>query len=219
VPRGLFVTFEGIEGTGKSTQVALARDRLRARGITPLVTREPGGTPLGESLRALLLARRDLGSDPLVETLLMVADRAEHVRKVIRPALAEGKVVLCDRHADASVAYQGGGSGVDKKLIEEWNRLATGSTAPDLTVLLDLEPARALERLAVRGRLDRFESEPVSFFERVRNTYLDLARAEPGRWLVLRAESPSEELAGKIEAEILDRLGRQTPTGAGFPKT
>lgn len=219
MPHGLFVTFEGIEGTGKSTQVALAADRLRAKGQDPLVTREPGGTPLGESLRALLLARKESGSDPLVETLLMVADRAEHVRRVIGPALARGRVVLCDRHADATVAYQGGGSGVDRKTIEEMNRLATGKLVPDLTVLLDLDPRRALERLAVRGRLDRFESEPVSFFERVRETYLELARQEPGRWLVLAAESPSEELAGRIEGEILHRLTRQAPTGAGFPKT
>jgi dTMP kinase len=220
VPHGLFVTFEGIEGTGKSTQLALAAERLRARGLSSLVTREPGGTPLGESLRALLLSRREGGSDPLVETLLMVADRAEHVRTVIRPALAEGRIVLCDRHADATAAYQGGGSGIDLARIAEWNRLATGSLAPDLTVLLDLAPAHALERLAARSKsLDRFESEPVAFFERVRKTYLDLARAEPGRWLVLPAESPSEVLAGRIEAEILQRLARQAPAGAGFPKT
>jgi len=219
VPRGLFVTFEGIEGTGKSTQVALATERLRARGLEVVVTREPGGTPLGESLRALLLARRESGSDPLVETLLMVADRAEHVRQVIRPALAAGRVVLCDRHADASLAYQGGGSGVERAHIAALNRLATGTLAPDLTVLLDLAPAHALERLRARAALDRFESEPVAFFERVRNTYLDLAKAEPGRWLVLPAESPSAELADTIEAEILRRASRQTAAGAGFPKT
>ncbi|HKA24214.1 MAG TPA: dTMP kinase [Candidatus Eisenbacteria bacterium] len=220
MPRGLFVTFEGIEGTGKSTQVALAAERLSRRGMATLVTREPGGTPLGESLRALLLARREAGSDPLVETLLMVADRAEHVRAVIRPGLAQGKVVLCDRHADATVAYQGGGSGVDLQKIAEWNRLATGGLVPDLTVLLDLPPAHAVERLEARAKaLDRFESEPVSFFERVRRTYLDLAAASPQRWLVLAAESPSEELAERIEAEILRRLPRQAPTGVGFPKT
>jgi len=219
VPHGLFVTFEGIEGTGKSTQVALCAERLRARGLEIVVTREPGGTPLGESLRALLLARRAGASDPVVETLLMVADRAEHVRAVIRPALAAGRVVLCDRHADATVAYQGGGSGVDRTRISELNRLATGRLAPDLTVLLDLAPAHALERLRARAALDRFESEPVAFFERVRETYLDLARAEPERWLVLAAESPSAELADTIEAEILRRASRQTATGAGFPKT
>lgn len=219
MPHGLFVTFEGIEGTGKSTQVALAAERLRARGMNPLVTREPGGTPLGESLRALLLARRESAADPLVETLLMVADRAEHVRTVIRPALREGRVVLCDRHAAATVAYQGGGSGVDRKVIDELNHLATGSLAPDLTVLLDLEPRAALERLHARGRLDRFESEPVAFFERVRGTYVEISRREPKRWLTLPATLPSEELAGHIEAEILRRLALQTPTGTGFPKT
>jgi len=220
VPHGLFVTFEGIEGTGKSTQVALAAERLRARGLDVVVTREPGGTPLGESLRALLLTRRASGSDPVVEALLMVADRAEHVRQVIRPALAAGSIVLCDRHADASVAYQGGGSGVDRAHIVALNRLATGELAPDLTVLLDLAPAHALERLHARAQaLDRFESEPVAFFERVRKTYLDLARSEPERWLVLPAESPSGELAATIEAEIVRRQARQTVTETGFPKT
>ena len=165
-------------------------------------------------------SRRESGSDPLVETLLMVADRAEHVRTVIRPGLAEGRIILCDRHADATVAYQGGGSGVDLARITEWNRLATGSLVPDLTILLDLDPDHASERLRSRARgLDRFESEPVPFFERVRKTYLDLARTEPSRWLVLPAESPSQELSERIEAEILRRLPRQAPTGVGFPKT
>jgi dTMP kinase len=142
------------------------------------------------------------------------------VARVIRPALAAGRIVLCDRHADATVAYQGGGSGVDRARIGELNRLAAGTVAPDLTVLLDLAPLHALERLRARaGALDRFESEPVAFFERVRKTYLDLARAEPGRWLVLPAESPSSELADTIEAEILRRNERQAQAGAGFPKT
>jgi len=220
VPRGLFVTFEGIEGTGKSTQVALAAERLRARGLATVVTREPGGTPLGEALRALLLARRSERRDPVVEALLMVADRAEHVRAVIEPALAEGKIVLCDRHADATVAYQGGGSGVDRSRIADWNKAATGTLRPDLTVLLDLEPERALERLRARARsLDRFESEPVGFFNRVRAAYLEQALAEPRRWLVLPAESDSEFLAAAIEQEILRRLARQTPAGTEVPKT
>jgi dTMP kinase len=220
VPRGLFVTFEGIEGTGKSTQVALAAERLAARGLDTLVTREPGGTPLGEALRALLLSRRAERPDPLVEALLMVADRAEHVRAVILPALAQGKIVLCDRHADATVAYQGAGSGVNRSRIAEWNRAATGTLVPDLTVLLDLEPERALERLSARsGSLDRFEVEPAAFFDRVRRAYLEIAQAEPKRWLVLQAESDSEALAGRIEEEILRRLPRQAATGAEVPKT
>lgn len=206
--RGLFVTYEGIEGAGKSTQIGVVASRLRARGLTPLVTREPGGTPLGEALRELLLERRGGRVDPLVEALLMVADRADHVGRVLRPALAAGRVVLCDRHADATLAYQGAGSGLSLDLLGHLNRLATGGLAPDLTVFLDLAPERAAERLAARGQRvpDRFESEPVAFFERVRGCYLDLAAAEPGRWLVLAAGRPAEELAGAVEDEIRRRL-------------
>jgi dTMP kinase len=208
VARGVFVTYEGIEGAGKSTQIALVAARLHARGVPSLVTREPGGTPLGAALRALLLERRGGPVAPLVEALLMVADRADHVGRVLRPALAGGQVVLCDRHADATLAYQGGGSGLPLDLLRELNRVATGGLVPDLTVFLDLAPERAAERLAARGQTvrDRFESEPTAFFERVRACYLELAAAEPGRWLVLAAGRPPEELAAAAEDAIRRRL-------------
>jgi dTMP kinase len=220
VPDGLFVTFEGIEGTGKSTQVGLAARRLAERGVDHLVTRVPGGTPLGQTLRAFLLARRERPAEPLVEALLMVADRADHVASVIAPALAQGKVVLCDRFADATLAYQGGGSGVDPDLLARMNRAATRSLVPDLTVLLDLEPARALERLAARaGALDRFESEPQAFFDRVRRAYHELAAREPARWLVVGADSAAAAIADAIGREIERRLAVKSAAQTGFPKT
>jgi dTMP kinase len=207
--RGLFVSFEGIEGAGKSTQIGVVADRLRARGLTPLVTREPGGTDLGEALRALLLARRGERPPPVVEALLMVADRADHVERTLRPALDEGRVVLCDRYGDATLAYQGGGSGLDRGWLAGLNRVATGGLVPDLTVFLDLAPERAAERLAARGQAvaDRFEAEPVAFFERVRRAYLELIAAEPGRWLALDAARAERDLAAVIESEIARRLG------------
>lgn len=220
MPEGLFVTFEGIEGTGKSTQVGLAAQRLAARGRAHVVTREPGGTPLGQTLRAFLLERHDRPAEPLVEALLMVADRAQHVATVIAPALAAGKVVLCDRFADATLAYQGGGSGVDPDLLARLNRAATRGLVPDLTVLLDLDPARAVERLAARaGALDRFESEPAAFFVRVRRAYHELAAREPERWLVVPAEGDATTIADTIEREIDRRLAAKSAAQTGFPKT
>lgn len=219
---GLFVTFEGIEGAGKSTQVELVAERLRQDDIHPLLTREPGATSLGKALRSILLDRSAGRLEPVVEALLMVADRAEHVTRVVRPALAEGRVVLCDRHGDATLAYQGGGSGLDRDLLAGWNRAATGGLAPDLTVLLDLPAERARARLAARGgrTLDRFESEGDDFFDRVRRTYLELAAREPVRWLVLDALRPAEESARAIVAEIRARLARAgAGSGSGLPKS
>jgi dTMP kinase len=204
----VFVTFEGIEGAGKSTQVARLRDRLAAEGRDVLTTREPGGTPLGAALRPLVLHAAPGGAAPLAEAFLMLADRAEHVARVVRPALAAGRIVLCDRHADATIAYQGGGSGLDRAQLAAWNRAATGGLVPDLTVLLDLPPEEAIRRLAARGGTarDRFESEPAAFFDRVGATYRELAAAEPARWLVLDARRPVEEVAERIAAEIAERL-------------
>jgi dTMP kinase len=172
-------------------------------------------------LRALLLHGGEAGLDPTVEALLMVADRAEHVRRVLRPALAEGRLVLCDRHADATLAYQGGGSGLDRARLREWNRAATGDLTPDLTVLLDLPPELAHRRLSQRPGAparDRFESESPAFFERVRAVYLELAAAEPERWLVLDATWPADNLTEAIEGEVVRRLPKNlTPGGVGSP--
>lgn len=196
-----FITFEGVEGSGKSTQLDRLEAHLRERGLPTQVTREPGGTPLGRALREALLAP---GADararsPLTEALLMVADRHEHVARVIAPALAEGRIVLCDRHADSTLAYQGGGSGIALETLRALNAIAVGETRPALTLLFDLPVEAALARMAARaGRAgagpDRFEAETVAFHERVRRTYLELAAAEPGRIVVIDALRPADDV-------------------------
>jgi len=203
---GLFVTFEGGEGTGKSTQVARLAERLRARGIEPVITREPGGTPLAEGIRELLL---DAGRAPgaLAEAFLMEAARADLVDRVIRPALAEGRVVLCDRYDDSTLAYQGAGRGIDPATLRGWNRAATGGLTPDLTLLFDLDPAQGLERRAhAAGEPNRLDREPREFHARVRAGYLALARAEPARFLVLDASLPPETLEARVWEGVMPRL-------------
>jgi dTMP kinase len=206
--RGRFITLEGIEGSGKST---LARELalwLRARGITVHATREPGGTPLAESIRALVLAR---GSEPMpaaAELLLMFAARAVHVENLIRPALARGEWVLCDRFTDASLAYQGSGRGIDEIQILALSQVAHPGLHPDLTLLLDLPPAEGLAR--ARGRADggdRFEDETLAFFERVRRGYQSLAQHDPTRFRCLDATRPVKDVlerATRALAPLLD---------------
>jgi dTMP kinase len=200
--RGRFVTFEGIEGSGKSTQVARLAQWLEDRACPPVITREPGGTPLGRRLREVLL-QGDAG-EPLTEAMLMAADRAEHVASVIRPALAEGRHVLCDRHADSTLAYQGGGSGVAKDLLVALNRVAVQGLVPDMTLLFDLEPTVALARMRARtgGAADRFEAESLAFHERVRAAYLELARAEPGRFRVIDAGKGADAVQADARAAL-----------------
>ena len=179
-PRGRFVTFEGIDGAGKSTQIAFVDGWLRGRGIDTLLTREPGGTPLGEALRGLLL------HEPMherTEALLMFAARCEHLAAVIEPALAGGRWVLCDRFTDATYAYQAGGRGVPEADIAALERWVHPALRPDLTFLFDVDPAVAAARLARARRQDRFESERREFFERVRAHYLKRAGAEPARFV------------------------------------
>jgi dTMP kinase len=204
--RGRFITFEGIEGSGKSTQVARLATWLAGRPCDPVVTREPGGTPLGRRLRDVLLAERaeSRARDPLTEAMLMTADRAEHVAQVILPALDEGRHVLCDRHADSTLAYQGGGSGVARPLLVQLNRIATRGLVPDLTLLFDLEPAVALARMRARtgGAADRFEAESLGFHERVRAAYLELAGAEPARFRVLDAARAEDLVQADARAHV-----------------
>jgi dTMP kinase len=203
---GLFVTFEGGEGTGKSTQIARLVERLAARGPRPLVTREPGGTPLAERIRDVLLDPAYAPS-PLTEALLMEAARADLVKRVIGPALAEGRVVLCDRYADSTLAYQGAGRGLDESLLAEWNRVATGGLTPDLTLLFDLDPGLGLARRggAAEGT-NRLDQEPAAFHARVRERYLALAEADAGRWVVLDAATDPERLAGEVARHVEARL-------------
>lgn len=184
---GKFLTLEGTEGVGKSTNLAYVRDWLQAREIEVVVTREPGGTPLAEEIRALLLTRRAETVDQTAELLLVFAARAQHLQQVIKPALARGAWVLCDRFTDATYAYQGGGRGLDISVIAQLEQLVQGGLRPDLTLILDIDVELGLARARQRAELDRFESEEVAFFERVRKAYRQLAEAAPTRYALVNA--------------------------------
>jgi len=203
---GLFVTFEGGEGSGKSTQVTRLVERLAEAGLDPLVTREPGGTRLAEAIRALLL---DPGQapGPVTEALLMEAARADLVSTLLRPALGQGRVVLCDRYGDSTLAYQGAGRGLDAGTLAAWNRIATGGLVPDLTFLFDVAPRLGLSRRATaEGRPNRLDLESEAFHTRVRERYLELARSEPGRFVVLDASRPADTLAEAVWSAVSARL-------------
>ena len=199
--RGHFVTFEGIDGAGKSTQIAFVDHWLRARGVDVLLTREPGGTPIGESLREMILHRP---MQPRTETLLMFAARCEHVLAVIEPALAGGRWVLCDRFTDATYAYQSGGRGIAEADVAALQAWVHPALRPDLTLLFDLEPAIAAERLARAQRSDRFEAEQHDFFTRVREHYLVRARAEPQRFFVVDTSQDKPV----VQARLIEAVGR-----------
>lgn len=201
--RGRFITVEGIEGAGKSTQMDAVRGFLDARGITVAVTREPGGTPLSEAVRGLLLDPGNRGMAADTELLLVFAARAEHIHKVIRPALNAGDWVLSDRFTDATFAYQGGGRGIPAERIAALEKWVQGELRPDLTLLLDLPVETGMARIADRGRPDRFEREERDFFQRIRDNYLERAAAEPGRFRRIDASAPLEE----VRAEALAAVG------------
>jgi dTMP kinase len=195
VERPPFITFEGIEGCGKSTQADLVREFLEGRGFSVLVTREPGGSPIGEQIRRILLEPANHGMVALTELLLYEASRCQHVEAVIKPALDVGKVVICDRFFDASTAYQGYGRGLDIAMVGRLNLVATGGRKPDLTIVLDLPVDVGLKRLG--KKLDRIEREAVEFHQRVRRGYLRIAQDEPGRVKVVNA-------AGSIDDTLLE---------------
>ena len=206
--RGYFVTFEGGEGTGKSTQIARLEARLRALGIDPLVTREPGGTPLAERVREALLDPA-LRPGPLSEALLMEAARADLVANLLRPALAAGRVVLCDRYDDSTLAYQGAGRGLDPALLASLNAAATGGLRPDLTLLFDLDPAVGLTRRSrAAGATNRLDREPADFHARVRERFLELAHAEPQRFVVIDAARDPEALERAVWDAFEPRIPR-----------
>jgi dTMP kinase len=221
----VFITFEGVEGSGKSSQVALLADRLRAEGRAVRTTREPGGTPLAGAMRALLLhpdeSLRALGEGnlaahdepaeamlPITEALLLSAARAQHVARM-REWLAAGEIVLCDRYADSTRAYQGAGRGLDETTVDALERMATAGLRPDLTFLLDLpvEVGLARRRNATDGAWNHLDAEVVAFHERVRAAYLALAAAEPDRWIILDATQPPDALAVQIWQAIAQPLG------------
>ncbi|WP_448681951.1 dTMP kinase [Pseudomonas nicosulfuronedens] len=206
---GLFITLEGPEGAGKSTNREYLAERLRERGIEVQLTREPGGTPLAERIRELLLDPSDEKMAVDTELLLVFAARAQHIAEVIRPALERGAVVLCDRFTDATYAYQGGGRGLPVERIAQLENFVQGGLRPDLTLVFDLPVEIGLSRAAARGRLDRFEQEGRTFFDAVRNTYLDRARAEPARYHILDAAQSLAEVQHDLDAllpSLLERL-------------
>ena len=205
---GLFITLEGPEGAGKSTNRDFIASRLRERGVEVLLTREPGGTPLAERIRELLLAPSDESMAVDTELLLMFAARAQHLDRVIRPALEAGQVVLCDRFTDATYAYQGGGRGVSMARIAELERFVQGSLRPDLTLVFDLPVEVGLQRAAARGRLDRFEQENRSFFDAVRQTYLERAAQAPERYRVIDAAKSLADVQRYLDALLPELLER-----------
>jgi len=196
--RGLFITVEGGEGVGKSTGIAFLEKTLQAHGVELLVTREPGGSKLGEELRRLLLAVDDEPLDPTAELLLMFAARAQHISGRIEPALAAGKWVLCDRFTDATYAYQCGGRGIDRGAVSALENLVQGTLRPDCTLLLDAPVSIGMARARERGDLDRFELEELAFFERVRATYLELAAGSSGRYRIIDAGQPLEQVQKQL---------------------
>ena len=207
--RGKFITIEGGEGVGKSTQIGALRDWLSDQGLEVVLTREPGGTPRAERIRAILLEQSEETMPASCELLLMFAARATHVANVIEPALARGAWIVCDRFTDATYAYQGGGRGFDVELIATLEQAVLGSLRPDLTLLLDapveVGTARARSRNEASGRTDRFELEQSGFFERVRTAYLARARQEPDRIAVIDATGTRDEVAAAIRAVVKAR--------------
>ncbi len=205
--RGALITVEGVEGSGKSTQCARLAAYLSRRGLEVVETSEPDGTPLGLRVRALFEADGPTPT-PLTQTFLFMAARQEHVTRVIAPALARGAVVISDRYADATVAYQGYGQGVDAQTIGELNMLATGGVSPDLTLVLDLDPVVGMRR--IRGRaLDAFENMDLAFHQRVREGYLEIARSDKSRVVVLPADRDPDALHADVVRAVDERLARR----------
>jgi len=203
--RGCFITVEGTEGVGKSSNIAFIQATLQQAGIEVVTTREPGGTTLGEEVRELLLDHRHTGMSSDAELLLMFAARAQHIEQVIKPALDNGQWVLCDRFTDATYAYQGGGRGISNERIAALETWVQGALRPDITVLLDLPVEVGLARASARGAADRFEKEQQTFFEQVRNAYLAQAKKAPERYRVIDASRMLDEVQQQI-AEVLQPI-------------
>lgn len=200
--QGLFITLEGIEGVGKTTQIDYLGEIFRRSGRTVTISREPGGTSVGEAIREILLNGKDLDICEETELLLMFAARAQHLQRIIQPALQRNEVVICDRFTDASLAYQGGGRGIDAKRIHQLIDWLSCSVTPDLTVLLDAPVELGLTRAGKRGELDRFESETMEFFDAIRQAYLDIAKQEPQRVAVVDASLELEQVQEQIDELI-----------------
>ncbi|ALO46170.1 dTMP kinase [Pseudohongiella spirulinae] len=202
--RGKFITIEGIEGVGKTTNLQWVRQCLSEQGLEVVTTREPGGTPLAEQIRELLLTPRDDVMDATAELLLVFAARAQHLASLIKPGLQAGKWVLCDRFTDATFAYQGGGRGLDQDTICTLESLVQEDLRPDLVILLDIQPELGLSRARRRSKPDRFEQEAVAFFSRVRQAYLRRAASDPERYLIIDAGQPLADVQRNIHNGLLD---------------
>ncbi len=204
----LFIVFEGEEGCGKSLQSGLLYDKLCALGIPAILTHEPGGTPLGEKISRLLKSNGNIKISPMAELLLFNASRSHLVSDVIRPALARGQVVICDRYAASTVVYQGYGRGLDLSMVKYINDASSGGLVPDITFLLDMPVGKGLARKEA-GSLDRFEREQIAFHERVRQGYLALAAAEPGRWYVIDADQDKDAISEAVWHRVSPLLPRK----------
>ena len=207
--KGKFITFEGIDGSGKSTQMRMLAEKLSRPGIDVITTHEPGGTPLGRALREAFLETKE-NVAPMAELLSFAADRAQHVEYLIKPALAEGKIVISDRYADATFAYQGAGRGFDEDKINQVIELATGGLKPDLTLFFDITVAEALRRMADRDenhtKKNRMDEETGEFYTRVREAYLGIARREPDRFRVIAAMGTMEEINADVVSILSETL-------------
>lgn len=207
---GLFITFEGPEGSGKTTQIQPLAEYLRSQGWDALTLREPGGTPISEQVRAVLMNLANTAMHPRTEILLFLAARAQLVEEVIRPALARGQIVLCDRYADSTLAYQGYGHGVDLNTLRRLLQFATGGLQPDLTFLLDVDPLVGLRRKRKEGEWNRLDAYDEPFHQRVRTGYLQLAQAEPQRWVIVDAAQPPDAVQSVLRQSVLARLRPST---------
>lgn len=196
--KGRFITFEGIEGCGKTTQIRLLDEYLQKRGFETVLTREPGGTEIGDKIRDILLDPANRKMTGITELLLYGASRCQHLEELIRPSIANGKMVLCDRYSDSTTAYQGAARKLSPKLIRDLDNLATGGLKPDLTIVLDISPEEGIKRARRRSSLDRFEQEELSFHERVRKGYLQISREEPLRVKVVDANRSIEEISSDV---------------------
>lgn len=207
--KGLFITFEGPDGAGKTTQIKHLKEYLQSVKKSVILTREPGGTELSELIREILLDARHTEMDYRTELLLYAAARAQHVHELILPALNQGKIVICDRFADSTLAYQGFGRGIDLDLIEKINSIATSGVEPDLTILLDIDVCKGLQRVNTsRGRaIDRLEAEKLDFHEKVRQGFLSLSQKKPARVKLVQADRPEYEVAQEITKHISTLIG------------
>ncbi|MGQ0793620.1 MAG: dTMP kinase [Deltaproteobacteria bacterium] len=202
----MFITFEGTEGSGKTTQAHLLKEFLESRGFAASYTREPGWGALGKLIRAVILDERDLALDPTAELCLFCADRAQHVKDFIKPRLKAGEVVICDRYADSTLVYQGVARKLDSDLVKRLAKASTLGVVPDLTILLDLEVRYGLQRLGARGERTKMDEEPVEFHEQIRDGYLSIARREPTRIIKLDASKSIEEIQEEIRKLVIKRM-------------